>query len=181
VQVSSKIATVRSIRLLGAILANLVVIALFSSTASAQSAADNIRPVGQVCMADQPCVGSKAGGAGSSSAAMATTPRAAAAPAPVPVPAAAPTPAAAPATAAAGFDAATAYQQNCFACHGTGAAGAPKLGDAAAWAARTEKGMDAVMANATNGLNAMPPKGLCMSCSADDLRALVDYMVSESQ
>ena len=42
-----------------------------------------------------------------------------------------------------------------------------------------EKGMDAVMANVITGINAMPPKGLCMSCSDDDLMALVNYMVSQ--
>ena len=73
------------------------------------------------------------------------------------------------------------YNSNCMACHATGAAGAPKLGDAAAWAARIAAGMDTLMANATNGLNAMPPKGLCMTCSDDELRAAVEYMVANSQ
>ena len=61
------------------------------------------------------------------------------------------------------------YNGSCMACHATGAAGAPKLGDAAAWAPRIANGMDSLMTNATKGLNAMPPKGLCMSCSADEL------------
>jgi cytochrome c5 len=73
------------------------------------------------------------------------------------------------------------YQKNCMACHTTGAAGAPKLGDAAAWAPRIAKGMDTVMANVTNGLNAMPPKGLCMTCSEDELKSVVDYILSQSQ
>jgi cytochrome c5 len=73
------------------------------------------------------------------------------------------------------------YQSKCLGCHGTGAAGAPKLGDAAAWAPRIAQGMDSLVTNATNGLNAMPPKGLCMECSADDLRAVVEYMVENSQ
>ncbi len=73
------------------------------------------------------------------------------------------------------------YQSKCFSCHGTGAAGAPKLGDAAVWAPRIAQGMDTLVANATNGLNAMPPKGLCMECSADDIRAVVEYMVQNSQ
>ena len=41
--------------------------------------------------------------------------------------------------------------------------------------------MDAMLANAINGLNAMPPKGLCMTCSDDDLRAVVEYIVHQSQ
>ena len=73
------------------------------------------------------------------------------------------------------------YKSNCMACHGTGAAGAPKLGDVAAWAPRIAAGMDSLLANATNGLKAMPPKGLCMSCSSDELQAAIEYMVGKSQ
>lgn len=82
-----------------------------------------------------------------------------------------------------GFDVEATYMMSCFACHSTGAAGAPKVGpgNADAWAPRLEKGMDAVVANAINGLNTMPPKGLCFTCSDADLAALIDYMVSSSQ
>ena len=80
-----------------------------------------------------------------------------------------------------GFEAEAKYMQSCFACHSTGAAGAPIVGDAEAWGPRVEKGMDAVVANTINGLNTMPPKGLCFDCTDDDLRALVEYMVSSSQ
>ena len=73
------------------------------------------------------------------------------------------------------------YNSNCLVCHGAGVAGAPKLGDIAAWAPRIAAGMDSLLANATNGLNAMPPKGLCMSCSGEELQAVVEYMVSKSQ
>ena len=73
------------------------------------------------------------------------------------------------------------YNGSCMSCHGTGAAGAPKLGDTAAWAPRIAAGMDALLANATNGLNAMPPKGLCMACSEAELQGAVEYMVSNSQ
>ena len=73
------------------------------------------------------------------------------------------------------------YQQSCQGCHATGAAGAPKLGDVATWAPRIAAGMDTLIANAVNGLNAMPPKGLCMSCSDAELQAAVEYMVSNSQ
>lgn len=73
------------------------------------------------------------------------------------------------------------YNGSCMACHATGAAGAPKLGDAAAWAPRIGKGMAALMTSAIKGLNAMPPKGLCMACSDDEIQAAVEYMVSNSQ
>ncbi|MEX0963721.1 MAG: c-type cytochrome [Pseudohongiellaceae bacterium] len=82
-----------------------------------------------------------------------------------------------------GFDAEATYMMSCFACHSTGAAGAPKVGpgNADAWTTRLEKGMDAMVANAINGLNSMPAKGLCFTCADDDLRALVQYMVDSSQ
>ena len=82
-----------------------------------------------------------------------------------------------------GFDVEATYMMSCFACHSTGAAGAPKVGDgnSDAWGPRMEKGMDAVVANAINGLNSMPAKGLCFTCTDEDLAALVVYMVSASQ
>ena len=73
------------------------------------------------------------------------------------------------------------YKTTCFGCHGTGAAGAPKFGDSAAWSARTSKGLDAVISNAINGINAMPPRGTCASCSDDDIAAAVNYMVDNSK
>ena len=68
------------------------------------------------------------------------------------------------------------YQTACFACHSTGAAGAPKTGDAAAWAPRLEKGMEALLQSIKNGLNAMPPTGLCPDCTDDEYKALIEYM-----
>ena len=73
------------------------------------------------------------------------------------------------------------YNASCMACHGTGVAGAPKLGDVAAWAPRIAAGMASLLANAINGLNAMPPKGLCMSCSDVELQAAIEYIVDKSQ
>ena len=72
------------------------------------------------------------------------------------------------------------YQGACFACHGTGAAGAPKLGDAAAWSARIGKGMDVLVASAIKGIGAMPPKG-GSQYSDDQLRAAVEYLVEGSK
>ena len=82
-----------------------------------------------------------------------------------------------------GFNAEQKYMASCFACHSTGAAGAPKVGDgmAAEWEPRLEKGLDAVVANAINGINTMPAKGLCFDCNDDDLRALVEYMIESSK
>ena len=71
------------------------------------------------------------------------------------------------------------YQTSCQACHAAGIAGAPKLGDKAAWAPRIAKGNDALFSSVKNGLKAMPPKGTCMTCSEDELRAAVEYMVGQ--
>ena len=69
------------------------------------------------------------------------------------------------------------YQRSCFACHSTGAAGAPRTGDTAAWDARMEeKGMDGLVAASLSGSGGMPPKGLCGDCDATDMRALIELM-----
>ena len=73
------------------------------------------------------------------------------------------------------------YNTSCMACHTTGAAGAPKIGDAAAWDERLGQGIEVVYANAINGINGMPPKGTCMSCSDDEIEATVDYIVENSK
>lgn len=147
---------------------------LWVHSAQAQSAADNIRPVAKVCLAGQPCVGSVAAGSNPASVSAPATPE------PVEVaPAAVVATTAEVAAAETGFDAAAKYQQSCFACHGTGAADAPKLDDKAAWEERMAKGMDAVMENVVNGMGAMPAKGLCFDCSDSDLVALVEYMSSQ--
>lgn len=73
------------------------------------------------------------------------------------------------------------YDTKCATCHATGAAGAPKLGDAAAWAPRIGKGMDTLYANAINGVGGMPAKGLCFDCSEEEINASVDYLVDGSK
>lgn len=73
------------------------------------------------------------------------------------------------------------YSTKCATCHATGAAGAPKLGDAAAWGPRAEKGKDTLYTHAIGGFNGMPAKGLCFDCSDDEIKAAVDYMVDNSK
>ena len=73
------------------------------------------------------------------------------------------------------------YNSKCVACHASGAAGAPKLGVSADWKDRLAKGVDALYASAASGLNAMPPKGLCMDCSDEELKAAIDYMLEKVQ
>jgi len=85
--------------------------------------------------------------------------------------------AAAPAETAAGK---ATYDTACFACHGTGVAGAPILGKKDAWADRISKGKETLYTNAINGFNAMPAKGGSASLSDEDVKAVVDYMVEQS-
>lgn len=75
-----------------------------------------------------------------------------------------------------GFDVEAKYTQSCGACHGMGVAGAPKAFDVAAWQPRLATGIDALVTSVTQGKGAMPPKGLCMDCSNDQFKALIEYM-----
>lgn len=73
------------------------------------------------------------------------------------------------------------YDSKCATCHTTGAAGAPKMGDVAAWTPRMAKGMDVLYTSAISGFNGMPAKGLCFDCSDDEIKASVDYMAEGSK
>jgi cytochrome c5 len=89
-----------------------------------------------------------------------------------------------PATAAASDSASKTpeqlYQGACLACHTTGAAGAPKIGDAAAWSERGAKGLDALVTSAVNGIGAMPPRG-GSQYDDDQVRAVIEYILESSQ
>lgn len=71
------------------------------------------------------------------------------------------------------------YTAHCFACHGTGAAGAPKVGDKGAWSARTAQGMDGLLKSAISGKGAMPPRG-GSTASDDELKAAIEHMLKET-
>jgi len=89
-----------------------------------------------------------------------------------------------PATAAAGDSASKTpeqlYQGACLACHTTGAAGAPKIGDAAAWSERGAKGLDALVTSAVNGMGAMPPRG-GSQYDDDQVRVVIEYILENSK
>ncbi len=75
------------------------------------------------------------------------------------------------------------YNAACMACHSTGAGGAPKVGDVAAWADRIAKGQDALHSSGIQGVagTGMIAKGGCMACSDQEIMAAVDFMVDGSQ
>lgn len=79
------------------------------------------------------------------------------------------------------FDADAKYKQACAACHAMAVAGAPKAFDKAAWEPRLALGMDALVASVTNGKGAMPPRGLCMDCTPDQYKQLINYMAAPKQ
>lgn len=87
--------------------------------------------------------------------------------------------AAAPAAGGAAKDGATVYNSVCGACHNSGAAGAPKLDDKAAWAPRVATGKDALVKSAIGGKNAMPPKGGAADLSDGEIKGAVDYILSK--
>ena len=88
-------------------------------------------------------------------------------------------------TTEAAVDGQKVYQSACIACHGAGVAGAPMVGNAAAWTDRIAAGNDSLYANAINGLvgssGVMPAKGGNTTLSDAEVKAAVDHMVSQSQ
>lgn len=75
-------------------------------------------------------------------------------------------------------DGTTIYNTVCGACHNTGAAGAPKIDDKAAWAPRVAQGKAALITSVTNGKGAMPPKGGA-TLSDDEIKGVVDYVLGK--
>jgi cytochrome c5 len=94
-------------------------------------------------------------------------------------PAAAPAPV--KAAAPAGDKGKDIYTKACAACHASGAAGAPKFGDKAAWGPRIATGKPALYNSALKGKGAMPAKGGNAALADDDVKAAVDYMVSQAK
>ena len=95
--------------------------------------------------------------------------------------AAAATPKAAAAAPAGAVDGEAVYKKACAACHASGAAGAPKSGDKAAWAPRIKKGEDALVASVIKGLGVMPPRGGNPTLTDADIRAAVAYQIKTNR
>ncbi len=74
------------------------------------------------------------------------------------------------------------YDTYCMACHAMGVAGAPKYGDAEAWAARIAQGRDTLYEHSLNGFQGsagiMPPKGGFSNLSDAEVKAAVDHMAT---
>jgi cytochrome c5 len=153
------------------------VLTTYGQSPEADAIAERIKPVGEVCIEGQSCL---------ESSVPETTPE--------PTPEAAPETVPEPETAVADADSdvvnnnaandmiAESYTKTCAICHAAGVAGAPKFGSSEDWAARIAKGKEVLYQSSINGLPpTMPAKGMCFSCSDDDLKALVDYMVENSQ
>lgn len=77
------------------------------------------------------------------------------------------------------------YERACFACHGTGAAGAPRMGDAADWGTRAEKGRELLIQHSLEGFMGergyMPPKGGQPQLADEAVIAALDYMLEQSR
>lgn len=71
-------------------------------------------------------------------------------------------------------------QQYCAACHMTGAAGAPKIGDRGAWAKRIGLGLDQLLKIAITGKGAMPPRGGASDISDYELARAIVHMANQS-
>lgn len=149
---------------------SIVLLTQFATSGKAPSAealapdavAQRIKPVANVVLAGSPEAAAEQSAAGAAPAA----------PAPE---------GAAPAPAAA-VDGESVFKTTCFACHGTGAAGAPKVGDKAAWAPRIAEGKATLHKHAIEGFTGthgmMPARGGNPALSDAEVEAAVDYMVN---
>jgi len=73
----------------------------------------------------------------------------------------------------------------CGACHVPGVQGAPKIGDNAAWAARTKGGLKPLLAEAIKGIKVkgvevMPPKGGATDLTEEEVARAIVFMVNQS-
>ena len=133
-----------------------------SSDHSAAAVAERLKPVGSVIIGEVPAPAAGAQPAGAAPAVKSRT-------------------GGAVKTAAAGSAGAgkKLYDTVCMVCHAAGIAGAPKTGDKTAWKPRIAAGKEALYNSAVKGKNAMPAKGGLASAPDADVKAAVDYMVSQ--
>lgn len=72
------------------------------------------------------------------------------------------------------------YKSVCISCHDAGLAGAPKFGDAAAWAPRNSKGFALLVDHALHGFNGMPAKGGGADLTDDEIKRAVAFMANKA-
>ncbi|MDH1100429.1 c-type cytochrome [Pseudomonas mosselii] len=68
------------------------------------------------------------------------------------------------------------FNHSCQMCHNGQLPMAPRKGDTEAWKPRLAQGQEVLVKHVTEGFNAMPPRGLCMDCTAQDYAAVIDWM-----
>lgn len=148
--------TVKSSKLIVGCLATLGLTGLTfaQEDASHDAIAKRLAPVGELCLQGQDC-GTSASSTGSSTASSGS--------------------------GGGDIDGQAIYNAVCMACHDTGVANAPKIGDSEAWSTRLKKGTDTLYSHVINGFNAMPPKGGDPSLSDAEVKAAVDYLIEASQ
>ena len=77
------------------------------------------------------------------------------------------------------------YSRSCTQCHARGVAGARTMNDYDYWNNVASQGMQKVFTNVEKGYNGiygiMPPKGNCLDCDADEIKASIYYMLFQAQ
>ena len=68
------------------------------------------------------------------------------------------------------------FNRACQMCHNGQLPMAPKKGEHDAWKPRLAQGDEVLIKHVTEGFNAMPARGLCMDCTPEDYKAVIDYM-----
>ncbi|MCZ6870001.1 MAG: c-type cytochrome [Gammaproteobacteria bacterium] len=128
---------------------------------------ERIEPVGELCLQGRNCAGMLGDRAGTDATVTAEQPE---------------VPSDAVADTAPGRSGQEVYARSCFACHDAAIAGAPLFGDATQWEPRIAKGIDVLLQSSIVGIPPlMPPRGACMDCSDEELRAAVEYMVDAAR
>ena len=69
------------------------------------------------------------------------------------------------------------YDTACTTCHAIALAGAPKFGDRVSWGERANEDLDHLVETVINGLGGMPPMGMCMNCTQEELTNAVQYIL----
>ncbi|MGO2414986.1 MULTISPECIES: c-type cytochrome [Cobetia] len=147
-----------SVCLAGSLLGTAYSTASLAADNSREAIAERLKPVGELCLKGEACAGDTSA-AGAQQAEPSDSDQDSTA------------------SADATIDGEKVYGGICMACHTTGAAGAPRLGEASDWEARLSKGTDTLYGHAINGFNAMPAKGGNPALSDDEVKAAVDYLL----